>query len=252
MSSEWRWVRRAKFIAVVAVASSTLSGCATVGQQVRYGSLESKTELSESVFLDPTNDLPRTVYVTESYTAEQPVSVREALRTALVSRGYTVVAAPRDATYIVQVNHRQLVEHELGDGQDLGDAIASAWTSGASAALAAEIFGAGGIAGEVGLAVGVIGFLLDARTRHIAHTLTTDVQVIEKRGVPGGEATREHPTQIVAAASKVNLGRDEAMPALIAGVTRAVTGLLPAVEEPEAEWREASPSATEGGEPPRR
>ena len=242
----------AKTITVAVLMSGTLSGCATVGAHVRYGALESKTELSESVFMDLTNELPPTVYVSERHTAGRAVSTEQAMESALASAGYTLVDDPRDATYVVQVNHRQLVRQELGDGQGIQDAIGGAWMAGAGTAVAAEVLGIGEAAGELGLAVGVLSFLLDAQTKHLAHTLTTDVHVTEKRSGPEGTDTREHSTQIVTAASKVNLGEDEAMPALVAGVTQAITGLLPAVQSPQGRSRRTVPYATEGDELPRR
>ena len=227
MTAQYQSNGALKVAAVALIASSTLSGCATMGAHMRYGPLQSKTELSESVFLDLTNELPRTIYVSESRSMSEPVSVVPAMRTALRSAGYSVVDTPLEATYIVQINHRQLVKHELGDGQGINDAIGNAWAAGAGAALTADVLGASDIAAELGLAVGVVAFLLDANTQHLAHTLTTDVLVTEHRVGPAGSETREHWTQVVAAASKVNLGHDEALPALVAGVTQALTGLLP-------------------------
>jgi len=198
-----------------------------MSMHMRYGELESKTELSESVFLDLTNELPRTVFVTENRSVSEPVSVVPAMRTALRSAGYNVVDAPQEATYIVQINHRQLVEYELGDGQDINDAIGNAFAAGLGTAFAADVLGATDVAAELGLAVGVLAFILDSNTKHLAHTLTTDVLVTENRAGPSGSRTREHSTQVVAAASQVNLGQAQALPALVAGVTQAVTGLLP-------------------------
>lgn len=244
MSNESSRARVAKAVAVAVLVSVALSGCVTVGSHVRYGALESKTELSGSVFMDPTNELPATVYVGESHTTNRAVSTQRAMRSALAAAGYTLVDDPTRATYLVQVNHRQLVKHELGDGQAIDDAIGAAWSAGVTTALGAEVLGIGDAAGELGLAVGILSFVLDARTKHLAHTLTTDVQVIERRSGPGGKDTREHSTQIVSAASKVNLGEDEAMPALVAGVTRAVVGLLPAAGRPTGRAPGDAPNGT--------
>ena len=85
-----------------------------------------------------------------------------------------------------------------------------------------------GAAGQVGLAVGVLGFLFDAKTKHIAHTLTTDVLLTERiSGGEGGAEFRYHETQIVSGASKVNLKREEGLPAMKRGLSRALAGLLP-------------------------
>ena len=81
---------------------------------------------------------------------------------------------------------------------------------------------------EIGLAVGVLGFLFDAKTKHIAHTLTTDVLVTER--ISGGEGDAEvryHETRIVSGASKVNLDLEEGLPAMVSGLSRSLAGLLP-------------------------
>jgi hypothetical protein len=146
----------------------------------------------------------------------------------LAASGYTVVNTPDEATYVIQINHLRLTELELSADQNVNDAIAAAWMAGATAALATDIVGADGAAGEIGLAVGVLSFIADASTKHIAHTLTTDVLVTES--VPDSSADQElryHQTQIVSAASKVNLKLEECLPAITAGLGRSVGGLLP-------------------------
>ncbi len=73
-----------------------------------------------------------------------------------------------------------------------------------------------------------LGFLFDASTKHIAHTLTTDVRLTER--ISGGEGESElqyHTTQIVSGASKVNLKLEEGLPAMIGGLSRSLSGLLP-------------------------
>ena len=74
----------------------------------------------------------------------------------------------------------------------------------------------------------MLGFFLDATTKHIAHTLTTDVLVTES--VPAGGAERElryHEVQIVSGASKVNLELEEGLPVMMGGLSRSLAGLLP-------------------------
>lgn len=227
MTTLTRWLGAVKMITLALLVSSTMSGCATMGMHLRYGSMESTTEMSESVFLDLTNELPHTVYFAESNTTSTTVSIEAEMRISLESAGYTVVEVPAQATYVVQISHRQLVKRELTDGQTISDAINDAFRTGLGAALATEVLTGSNAVGIVGLGVGVLAFILDSQTKHMAHLLTTDVRVTENRCGPGGSDTREHTTQVVAGASKVNLSRDDAMPVLIAGVTQAVTGLLP-------------------------
>jgi Enterobacterial TraT complement resistance protein len=195
---------------------------------IRHGELNTRTEMSESVFLELRSDLPQTVYVSEASTAGRELTVRPTLDRQLMDAGYTVVDAPAEATYIVQINYLRLSEVELTGDQTVKDAIEGAFYAGAGAAIAADILGASGLAAEIGLAVGVVAFLLDAKTKHIAHMLTTDVFVTET--IPdgaGGTEVQYHETQIVSGASKINLDLERGLPAMIGGLSRSLAGLLP-------------------------
>lgn len=220
---------RHRSTALAIVCSMLLSGCATMRMHMRYGDLESQTEMRETVFLEPRSDLPPTVYLTETCAADGEISVRPQLDRHLVTSGYTLVGTPDEATYVFQVNHVRLVEQELSEDQTLGDAISSAFTAGFAAGLAADVLGASSdaVAG-IGLAVGVIGFIADSQTKHLAHLLTTDVLVTET--VPHGDSVevRHHETQIVSGAAKVNLRKDQALPVLVNGTSRALGRIWPA------------------------
>lgn len=214
---------------VILLGSMTLGGCAASRTMIRYGSLNTRTEMSESVFLELRSDLPQTVYISESSTAGRDLTIRPALDRELSASGYTVVGRPDDATYLIQINHLRLVETDLSDDVDLGDAIVAGFAAGTVAALITEeIFNAPGVAGEIGLIVGVLGFVLDANTKNIAHTLTTDILVTESVRAGGTESElRYHETQIVTGASKVNLSWEESLPAIIGGLNSSIRGLLP-------------------------
>ena len=210
---------------VILLGSMTLAGCATTRMAIRYGDLSTKTEMSESVFLELRSDLPQTVYISEASTAGRELTVRPTLDRQLTASGYTLVDAPDEATYIIQINHLRLAKFELTGEQTVNNAIKGAFMAGAGAALATDILGASGVAAEVGLAVSVLAFLLDSKTKHIAHTLTTDVLVTER--VPASGELRYHETQIVSGASKVNLKLERCLPAMIGELSRSLAGLLP-------------------------
>ena len=228
MSSCLKILRIVRVPSVIILGSMTLAGCAASRMMIRYGNLNTQTEMSESVFLELRSDLPKTVCISEASTAGRELTIRPTLDRQLTESGYKLVDAPDEATYIIQINHLRLAESELTGTMTVNDAIEAAFMAGAGAALATGILGEAGAAGKVGLAVGVVSFVLDARTKHIAHTLTTDVLITES--VPAGGAKRElryHETQIVSGASKVNLKLEESLPAMISGLSRSLAGLLP-------------------------
>ena len=129
---------------VILLGSMTLGGCAASRTMIRYGDLNTRTEMSESVFLELRSDLPQTVYIAESSTAGRDLTIRPALDRELTGSGYTVVDRPDDATYLIQINHLRLVKSDLSGDEDLRDAIRAGFAAGAVGALAtAEIFDAG-------------------------------------------------------------------------------------------------------------
>lgn len=228
---------------LVLAGGMLLGGCATIRTHLRYGSLTSQAEMRESVFLEPRSDLPPTVYLTETCTADSQVSVRPSLDRELATAGYVLVDDPDSATYVIQINHVRLAETELSGDQTLGDAISGAFAAGVGAGVAADVLGASGdVAAGVGLTVGAVGFIMDAKTKHIAHLLTTDVLVTEtvarpdtladadaSEGQPsvGAATLRQHTTQIVSGASKVNLRYGESLPVLVAATSHTLSHMLP-------------------------
>lgn len=229
---------RSRVAAIALTGSISLSGCATIFTHARYGDLASQTEMQEPVFLEPRNDLPTTVYVEETCSACSAaivVTVRPKLDRALAAEGYTLVQDPAEATYVLQIHHLRLTETELA-GATLAETIQGANQVATAAAIAAEVAGAADryrVVGAAMLGAGFAGFVVDSKTKHLAHLLTTHLRVTEtvavRDGQGYGEETTErvHETQIVSGASKVNLRQGESLPVLVAGMTHAITGVMP-------------------------
>ena len=237
-----RMRRTAAATAVLLLVGNALTGCGAARMALRYGDLETRTELSQSVFLELRSDAPPTVHVVEHSTAGPDLSIRPALEGGLRRAGYVLVDDPRDATYVMQINHRSMIKTELGDGGSLGDAVNGALAAGTVAGVAADLAGAGPDAATgIGLGVGLVGFLIDSQVKHVAHLLTTDLVVTEVRPW-GGDAERRHEVTAVSGASKMNLGRAEALPAILRSLGTSLADLLP----PRAAGREV-PLAAGGG-----
>lgn len=215
--------------AALVLACMVASGCYTVRTALRYGDMDAQTQVSESVFLELRSDLPQTVYLAEECATGQDLTVRPALDRHLAQAGYTLVDSPDKATYVMQINHVRLAETELTGERDLEDAISSALVAGGAAGATAGILGASTEASVgIGLGVGAAAFALDSRTKHIAHTLTTDVLVTET--VPGDGSQRHlrtHETQIVSGASKMNLKLEESLPVMLDGTLTSLAHLMP-------------------------
>lgn len=211
------------------LGTMTLSGCYTTRTLIRHGSLDTNVEMTESIFLAVRSNLPRTVYLSETCTVGQELTALPDLEQRLTQAGYTVVDEPEEATYLIQVNHLHLVKTELDEGQSIRDATASMKAAAVTAGTAAALLDANlKTTGTVALAAGVIGFVADATTKRLAHTLTTDVQITETAPADGGGTeTRYHQTRIVSGASKMNLSVHEALPVLVEGVGKSLSRILP-------------------------
>jgi hypothetical protein len=218
-------------VPLVLLGSLLFSACAASRMMMRYGDLETKTEVSESVFLDLRSGFPKTVHVSESSSVSQDLTVLESVQRDLTAAGYRLVESPGEATYLIQISHIQLAAFELEEGQELTDAITAAFAAGAVGGITAGLLGASRrTGGKLGVVTGLVAFIADAKTERVAHALTTDVLVTEMvPGGGGGTESRYHETRIVSAASKVNLDLGEALPAIVEGMSEAVSGLMPAV-----------------------
>jgi hypothetical protein len=232
MASRPHILRMGRAVAALILGVTTLSGCAASRMTMRHGSMNTHTAMSESVFLELDSDLPPTVYVSETCTTGDSLAVLPTLQDRLVASGYTLVESPAQATYVFQINHLRLAESELSGDQSANDAVELAWMAGMGASVAAAALDLADVADEVLVVAGVLAFLLDAKTKHVALTLTTDVLLTERIAEGEADERRYHETQVVSAASKVNLSRSEALPHLIDGVSRSVAGLLPAADQP--------------------
>jgi hypothetical protein len=230
-------------VAALLLVGHALTGCGAARMALRYGDLETRTELSQSVFLELRSGTPATVHVEENSTTGVEMSIRSALEAGLAAAGYAVVDDPRKATYVMQINHRSLVETEIGDGGTLGDAVSGALAAGTVAGVAADLAGAGADAATgIGLGVGLVGFLVDSRVKHVAHLLTTDVLLTETVQGDGATEPRRHAVTVVSGASKVNLGRAEALAAILRSMSDSLSRLLPARPEGTAAPLAAGPT----------
>jgi hypothetical protein len=218
-------------LVIALVGGMNLTGCATVWMTARYGDLETKAEVTESVFLELRSDLPKTVYVSESSMVEPDVTALDPLLQGLIEAGYAVVEDPDDATYLIQINHLQFATFELEDNQSVNDAVAGAVALASTAGLASSLLGADGLLpGRIGLVAGVVGFVVDAQTKHLAHTLTTEVLITETVLGPGGRPElRYHGTRVVSGASKTGLRTDESVPEIVEVLNGTLTRLMPPV-----------------------
>ena len=238
-------------VSMISTTIALLSACAATQTMIEHGSLDTKTNLSRTIFLDPVPNSEKSIYLSVKNTSDQEIRINQKLANAFKSKGYIVTKDPDHAHYRLQANikhvgkmSRAASESALGGGY--GSAIAGAATGTALGAFAnnSSALLAGGVAG------GLAGLAADALIKNVNYTMITDIQISERvgRGVKVSEEHRadlsqgtgshthqistrnsnyeRYQTRIVSNAEKVNLSFKDARPALEAGLVKTLSGIF--------------------------
>lgn len=238
-------------VSMLSASIALLSACAATQTMIEHGSLDTKTNLSKTIFLDPVPKREKSIYLSVKNTSDQDIHINKKLANAFKEKGYVVTQDPSRAHYMLQANilkvgkmSRAASESALGGGY--GSAIA-----GAAAGTALGVFAnnssamlAGGVAG------GLAGIAADALVKDVNYTMITDVQISERvaKGIKVSEEHRanlsqgtgshtrqistrnsnyeRYQTRVVSNAEKVNLSFKDARPALEAGLVRTLSGVF--------------------------
>ncbi|EBY2753081.1 complement resistance protein TraT [Salmonella enterica subsp. enterica serovar Morehead] len=236
---------------VVSILSSIflLSGCSAVGTVIKKRNLEVKTQMSETIWLDPSHD--RTVYLQIKNTSDKDMSDLQSLISKDIrTKGYTVVTSPDKAYYWIQVNVLKADKMDLRESQGwLNRGYEGAITGAAlGSGITAYNSNSAGATLGVGLAVGLAGLAADAMIEDVNYTMITDVQISERTktvvttdnvaalrqgrsGVKFQSSTEtgnqhKYQTRVVSNANKVNLKFEEAKPVLEAQLAKSIAGIL--------------------------
>lgn len=240
-----------KKIAVVGmvVATMTLTGCGAMTTAVKKRNLEVKTQMSETIWLEPSNE--KTVYIQVKNTSDKDMSnLQTLLANDLSAKGYKVTSSPDSAYYWVQANVLKADKMDLREAQGFlktgyeGAAMGAALGAG----ITAYNSNSSGAALGVGLAAGLIGMAADAMVEDVNYTMVTDLQISERskakvttdnvaalrQGTSGiklqtsiaqGDRAK-YQTRVVSNANKVNLKFEEAKPVLEAQLAKSVANIL--------------------------
>lgn len=227
-----------------------LSGCAAVTTAVKKQDLEVKTQMSDTVWLDPVSSDKRTVFVKVRNTTDKQIDIMSALNAKLAQKGYKVVQNPDAAHYWLQTNILKLDKMDLresqsflssGYGASIGGAAVGALATGAFTSRSGSL-AAGGL---IGAAVGLVA---NAVIEDVNYSMITDVQIVEKTehkvttteqaNIKSGNSShvvtqlntvdnkKRFQTRVISNANQVNLKFEEAKPALIDGLTTSITGVF--------------------------
>ncbi len=187
--------RRLLFVPVLLLL--LLCSCEGVDALANHGALDVHTHMSETVFLDPVPPSARTVYLGVRNTSDYPdIDFRQALAAALSSRGYTVVADPEAAHYMLQANVLQAGKIKPQDVNGLVSAsFGQPLLAGAAAgALTGGFTGSSGAGLGVGLGVLAASALVNYAYQDVTYAVTVDIQLSERplHGAKVYQSTRTH------------------------------------------------------------
>jgi len=240
---------RSALIAAIAAASLMLSGCGAMSTAIKKRNLEVKTQMSQTVWLEPSNQ--KTVFLQVRNTSDKDMSDLESLLAQdLRAKGYTVTSSPDTAYYWIQANVLKAEKMDLRQSQGfLSTGYEGAATGAAlGAGITAYNNASGGTMLGVGLAAGLAGLAADAMVEDVNFTMVTDLQISERsktavttdniaalrQGTSGiklqtssEEGNRmKYQTRVVSNANKVNLKFEEAKPVLEAQLAKSITAIL--------------------------
>lgn len=245
-------IKKYVIIAILLSGITSLTGCNTTTKLIKHGSLAVETKMSDAVFLDPIDEDRRTVLLQIRNTSDKPgLDIEGKIRSAIESKGDTIVNSPKKANIMIQANILQVGRSTL---ENPFEAISGGYGSGLEGfATGAAIAGATGGSGKsmlgVGLITGIGNTMLDAAVEVVNFTMITDLQISEKadgnfvtessdaslkQGASGYKKStweqksnwKKYQTRIMSVAKKTNLKFEEAEPKLTEGLVKSISGLL--------------------------
>ena len=237
-----------KKIIVTSMIVSTLSlaGCSALSTAASHHSLDTKTKMSESIFLEPVSPSQRIVYVEVRNTSDKPeFDLSGPVKAAIQQKGYQVTNDPNKAHYRLQANVLSIEEMTPKEANAFLSAGYGAAVGAGAGALAMHS-STGVISG--GILGGIMGTVADAMVKDVNYVVVTDVQLSEKSSASVNQSTnaalqqgsssvvhqntyekthwKQYRTRVISTADKVNLDFEEAEPVLEKGLAASLAGLF--------------------------
>ena len=233
-------------VSAMAGVSMLMSGCAATTTSLRYSELDVQTKMSTTIFLEPVAPKERTVFVQIRNTSDKLLNIENAIRDAIMARGYTIESDPGQAHYILQANVLQVGKVDVSaleqnEGAATGGVVVGAT---AGALLGGSHAGEGALIG--GLLAGLIENISGSMVQVVHYSMITDIQISERIQGPVSEEFRsqlksgsassttqksetvsslkKYQTRIVSTARKVDLEFAEALPHLEQGLVNSISG----------------------------
>ncbi|MGP2521091.1 complement resistance protein TraT [Pantoea ananatis] len=240
---------RSLLVAAVAASCLMLTGCGAMSTAIKKRNLEVKTQMSQTVWLEPASE--KTVWIQVRNTSDKDLSdLQTLLSQDLRAKGYSITSSPDSAYYWIQANILKAEKMDLRQSQGFLTSGYEGAATGAAlgAGISAYNGNSGGAVLGIGLAAGLAGLAADALVEDVNFTMVTDLQISERnksavttdnisalrQGTSGiklqtssEQGNRmKYQTRVVSNANKVNLKFEEAKPVLEAQLAKSVAGIM--------------------------
>lgn len=235
-----------KKILILLIALTVLiTGCSSVNTVIKKRNLQTQTQMSETIWLDPALVGDKTVFVQIKNTSTKAVNIEQNIKNLLISKGYKIVTTPNNANYWLQANILKLNKVDLKDGTPAESGLLGA---GIGAGLGG--YNTGSLNSAIGLGVvgGVLGVAADALVEDIYYVMITDLVVSEKvnmkvsseninlikqgtRGIIANTSNKvgtmnKYQTRVISTANQVNLKFEEATPMLEQELVNSISNIF--------------------------
>lgn len=240
--------------ALVITMITILTGCAATQLAINKRNLEVQTKMSDTIFLNPTTDKNKTVFVQVRNTTDMTsFDLTRPVATSLQNKGYTIVDDPDKAWFVLQANVLSVEKTTYNPAStpfgSYGAALGGAGI-GALAATAGKASGSqiAGTALAAGAASGLADMIANAMIKDVYFSAITDVQIKERSknassvttqsALKNGKGTttsvsnsedsryKIFQTRILSVANQVNLTMEEAEPQLETGLAKVISGIF--------------------------
>lgn len=237
-----------------AAMASLLMGCAATQLAFNKRNLDVQTKLSDTIFLSPTSDKNKTVFIQIRNTTDKTdFDLTGPLRQSLQAKGYTVLSEPDNAWFILQANILSIEKTTYNPASSPFGSYGTALGGAGIGALAAAAGNANnrqiaGTALAAGVASGLGDMIANAMVKDVYFSAITDVQIKERSknasnvttqsSLKNGKGTttsvnnvedsryKVYQTRVLSVANQVNLNLEEAEPMLQTGLTKVISGIF--------------------------
>lgn len=234
-----------KILILLITLTVLITGCSSVNTVIKKRNLQTQTQMSETIWLDPALVGDKTVFVQIKNTSTKAVNIEQNIKNLLISKGYKIVTTPNNANYWLQANILKLNKVDLKDGTPAESGLLGA---GIGAGLGG--YNTGSLNSAIGLGVvgGVLGVAADALVEDIYYVMITDLVVSEKvnmkvsseninlikqgtRGIIANTSNKvgtmnKYQTRVTSTANQVNLKFEEATPMLEQELVNSISNIF--------------------------